>query len=299
MNRLHRMAIFASIVERRSIRGAAAELGLTPSAVSQHLRRLERDLGVVLLHRTTRKLGLTVAGEQYYDGCAAMVQAARSADERLAEMRDELVGELRLAAPAGFAGPVLTEPMAPLLAAHPRLRLSLVLHDENIDLIDHRIDLALRVGALEDSRVVARRLADWPVVMCAAPEYLAARGPVESPDALGTLDWLLHGRDAGTIELAGPGGATHRLRVEARLAANSMPAVRHFALAGLGVAMQAEPEVRDLLAEGRLVRILPAWTLPPIRIHAITPRRDAQPAKVRAAIAAFRGSLAQRRRGAA
>jgi len=292
MDRLRRMAVFASVVERRSMRGAAAELGLTPSAVSQHLRRLERELGVALLHRTTRKLSPTVAGERYYEGCAEMVRAARLADERLAELRDELVGELRLAAPAGFAGPMLAEPLAPLLAAHPRLRLTLVLHDENVDLTEHRIDVAVRVGTLDDSRYVARRLAEWRAVLCAAPGYLAARPLVESPEALGALDWLLHGRDAGIIELAGPGGATCRLRVEARLNANSMPAVREFALAGLGVALQPEPEVRALFAQGRLVPVLPEWSTPPMAIHAITPRRDAQPAKVRAAIAAFRDYLA-------
>ena len=292
MERLRRMAIFASVVERRSMRAAAAELGLTPSAVSQHLRRLEHELGLALLHRTTRKLTLTPAGEQYYEGCAEMVRAARLADERLAELRDELVGELRVAAPAGFAGPVLTEPLAPLLAAHPRLRLTLLLHDENIDLVEHRVDLAVRVGMLDDSGHVARPLAQWRALLCAAPHYLASRPPIDSPDALASQQWLLHGRDNGTIELSGPEGQTHRLRVEARLNVNNMPALRDFTLAGLGIALLAEPEVRALLARNRLAQVLPAWSTPPITIHAITPRRDAQPAAVRAAIAAFREYLA-------
>ena len=292
MDRLRRMAVFASVVERRSMRGAAAELGLTPSAVSQHLRRLERELGVALLHRTTRKLSPTVAGERYYEGCAEMVLALWLAYSLLAVLRDDLRVVLRLAALAGFAGPMLAEPLAPLRAAHPRLRLTLVLHDANVDLTEHRIDVAVRVGTLDDSRYVARRLAEWRAVLCAAPGYLAARPLVESPEALGALDWLLHGRDAGIIELAGPDGATCRLRVEARLNANSMPAVREFALAGLGVALQPEPEVRALFAQGRLVPVLPEWSTPPMAIHAITPRRDAQPAKVRAAIAAFRDYLA-------
>jgi DNA-binding transcriptional LysR family regulator len=293
MDRLRRMAIFASVVERRSMRAAAIELGLTASAVSQHLRQLEHELGLTLLHRTTRKLTLTPAGEQYYEGCAEVVRAARLADERLAELRDELVGELRLAAPAGFVGPVLTEPLAPLLAAHPRLRLTLLLHDENIDLVEHRVDLAVRVGVPDDSGHVARPLAQWRALLCAAPRYLASRPPIDSPDALASQHWLLHGRDGSTIELSGPDGQTHQLRIEARLKANNMPALRDFTLAGLGIALLAEPEVRGLLAQNRLVQVLPAWSTTPITIHAVTPRRSAQPAKVRAAIAAFRQYLAQ------
>ena len=105
MDRLRRMAVFASVVERRSMRGAAAELGLTPSAVSQHLRQLERELGVTLLHRTTRKMTPTVAGERYYEGCAEMVRAARLADERLASCATNWSASCASRRPPALPGP--------------------------------------------------------------------------------------------------------------------------------------------------------------------------------------------------
>lgn len=286
------MAIFAAVVERRSMRAAATQLGLTPSAVSQHLRALERELDMVLLHRTTRKLTLTEAGARYYEGCAAMVRAARLADESLAELRDELVGELRIAAPAGFVGPALSEPLAPLMSAHPRLRVTLVLHDESIDLVDNRIDLAIRAGHQDSPTHVARPLAEWRSVICASPAYLQTYGNPESPEGLLALDWLMHGREPRVLELTGPDGQARPVKVQPRLLANSMPAVREFALAGLGVAVQPEPEIRELLASGRLVRVLPDWSAASLPVYAVTPRRDAQPAKVRAAIEAFRRYLA-------
>lgn len=274
------------------MRAAASQLGLTPSAVSQHLRALESDLDLALLHRTTRKLTLTEAGARYYEGCAAMLSAARQADESLAELRDELVGELRIAAPVGFVGPALSEPLAPLMAAHPRLRITLVLHDESIDMVDNRIDLAIRAGRQESPTQVARLLAEWRSVVCAAPEYLHGRGHPESPEALLAMDWIMHGREPRVLELSNDNGHAIPLKVTPRLLANSMPAVRQFALAGLGLAVQPEPEIRDLLVAGKLVRILPDWWPASFPIYAVTPRRDAQPAKVRAAIEVFRRHLA-------
>jgi DNA-binding transcriptional LysR family regulator len=154
---------------------------MTPSAVSQHISKLESEHGVSLLHRTTRSLTLTEAGSLFYQGCADMLAAARLAEQRLNEMRDAPVGELRLSAPTGFAGPMLTEALAPLLAAHPRLSLKLFFHDEMIDLVQHRIDLALRAGDLKDSSLVARHLADWESVLCAAPSYLARHPAITTP----------------------------------------------------------------------------------------------------------------------
>ena len=145
MDQLKRMAIFAEVVAAGSLTAAARQLGMTPSAVSQHLRQLEQALGLALLHRSTRRLSLTEAGERYHAGCAAMVAAARSAEQALARLRDEPEGELRLAAPLGF-GCLLARALGPL-RRHPKLTLRLLLDDAVIDLIEARVDLALRRAA--------------------------------------------------------------------------------------------------------------------------------------------------------
>ena len=140
------MAILAAVVEHGSIRGAARALGLTPSAVSQQLSRLEREVGVSLLQRTTRSLALTEAGAVFHQGCVAMVEAARAAREGVARLQDSPVGELRISAPAGFASVHLARALAPFLATYPALAVRLVVSDETVDVIGERIDLAVTIS---------------------------------------------------------------------------------------------------------------------------------------------------------
>ncbi|AMR66056.1 LysR family transcriptional regulator [Aquipseudomonas alcaligenes] len=292
MEQLKRMALFATVVDRGSMVAAAEVLGMTASAVSQQIRKLEESTQVSLLHRTTRKLTLTEAGASFYESCAQVLALAEQAEQRLAELRDAPVGELRIAAPVGLPGKLLSEALAPLLRAHPGLSLRLFFHDEMIDLIERRIDLAIRVGQQDDSSLVARHVADWRMLLCAAPAYLARCGPVEDPQQLLGLDWLSLSTDRWQqVTLYGPGGAQQRLRIESRVACNNILSVRQFTLAGMGVSVQPEPEVREQLASGQLLALLPAWQPAPIGIHLVTPRRDAQPAKVRYAIKALRRSL--------
>lgn len=293
MDNLRGMAVFATVVARGSMAAAAEALGMTPSAVSQQIRKLETHAQVTLLHRTTRKLTLTEAGEAFYRSCAQMLAIAEEAEQRLGEWREAPVGELRLAAPVGFSGKLITEALRPLLENHRQLRLQLFFHDEQIDLIEQRIDLAIRVGSLSDSSLVARHLAEWNNVICAAPAYLRRMPAIDHPQQLQGVDWLALNTVAhqAYLNFSGPGGESCKLRLEARVAANSMIALRQFTLDGLGVSAQPEPEVREALEEGRLVRLLPDWTLPPFGIYAVTPRRDAQPAKVKVAIEALRRHL--------
>lgn len=293
MDNLRGMAVFATVVARGSMAAAAEALGMTPSAVSQQIRKLEAHAQVTLLHRTTRKLTLTEAGEAFYRSCAQMLAIAEDAEQRLGEWREAPVGELRLAAPVGFSGKLITEALRPLLENHRQLRLQLFFHDEQIDMIEQRIDLAIRVGSLSDSSLVARHLAEWNNVVCAAPAYLRRLPAIDHPQQLQGVDWLALNTMAhqGYLNFSGPGGESCKLRLEARVAANSMIALRQFTLDGLGVSAQPEPEVREALEEGRLVRLLPEWSLPPFGIYAVTPRRDAQPAKVKVAIEALRRHL--------
>jgi DNA-binding transcriptional LysR family regulator len=202
------------------------------------------------------------------------------------------VGELRIAAPVGFSGPLLSEALAPLLSAHPGLSLSLFFHDEQIDLIESRIDLAIRVGRQEDSSLVARYVTDWRMIPCAAPAYLARVGLPVEPSQLLRLDWIgLCLENSQHLTLHGPGGVQQRLRLEMRISCNNILATRQFTLAGMGVSLQPEPEVRELLARGELLPLLPDWHLEPIGLYIVTPRREAQPAKVRYAIEALRRHL--------
>ena len=294
-DKLKRMALFAEIVDSGSLSAAARRVGSTPSAVSQQLRLLEEALGLVLLHRSTRRLTLTEAGERYYPACAAMVAQARSADQALERLRDEPEGELRLAAPIGF-GELLASALEPL-RRHPRLRLHLLLDDTPIDLIGERVDLALRVGRFTDSSLVARRLGELPRQLCAAPRYLAERGWPRHPGELAGHDWLglpPRGTAVDTLSFQGLQGEREEVRVEARLLATQVTALQAMAQAGWGLYVGMADDVRQALAEGRLAPVLPDWRLEPAAVFAVTPRRGEQPAKVRHALQALQQHFAAR-----
>ena len=292
IEQLKRMAVFATVVEHGSMNAAARALGTTPSAVSQQVRLLERDMGVTLLHRSTRKLRLTEAGERFHEGCAAMVAAARGAEQHLAQMRDAPVGELRVASPVGFArhlGPAL----APMLAANPGLTFHLEVDDALIDLVEARIDLAIRFGRLPDSTWVAQRLAALDLAVCASPAYLARHGVPADPHDLLQHEWLrlVHRSSGPYLELTGPGGAVERLRVRSRATSNNQLSLQQLCEAGLGLAVLAVQDVEDALRSGALVVVLPQWRPASLPVYAVTPQRDTQPAKVRHAIAALQNYL--------
>lgn len=289
MDDLRRMAVFAAVVQHGSMSAAARVLRMSTSAVSQQLRLLEQGSGVTLLHRSTRKLSLTDTGARFAEHCQAMVNAASQAKAQLALAHDAPSGELRMSAPVGFARHIAPA-LAPLLADHPALTLRLLVDDTMINLVDARIDLALRAGRLPDSTWVARRLCDFDWVLCASPGYLRRHGEPKTPSELAQHQWLVGSREGSAlqIELTGADGAKETLRVEARIASNNQLSLEQMCAAGLGVGMLTHPDVHALLSAGELQRVLPAWSVAPIPVWAVTPQRDNQPAKVRHAIAALR-----------
>ena len=292
IDRLRRMGVFARVVELGSMSAAARELGMTASAVSQQVRRLEAETGVVLLHRSTRKLATTEAGQTYYEDCAAMLHAAQLAERRLDDLRDEPRGELRIAAPVGFATH-LAPALAPLLRAHPALSLRLFVEDRQIDLIADRIDLAIRVGSLPDSSLVARRLAQWAHLLVASADYAREHGLPRTPEELSQHELLILSvlNQPTFVELHQHGQPSRRVRVQGRIAGNSAQALKLMMLQGLGITRLPEVDIADELADGRAVAVLADWQLAPLGIYAVTPARDSQPAKVRLAIAALRDYL--------
>ncbi|MGP1082218.1 LysR substrate-binding domain-containing protein [Serratia sp. CY58181] len=285
MDKLNRMAVFATVVAEGSLAGAARRLGMTPSAVSQHMRSLEKALGVPLLHRSTRRLALTEAGAAFYPGCEAMLQQAKQAEQRLAELRDTLVGELRIATPVGIGGRSLAEALSPLLQAHPKLTLRVLADDRIVDMIEQRVDIALRANRqLADANMIAHPLTAWPMVLCAAPRYLSQHGVPEKPQDLVQHRWISSGYSGAHLDLLHQSCQQVKLRLaEGQIVSESMNVMRAFTRAGLGISVQPLYEIGDELQRGELLLLLPEWRPAPLRLNALTLERT-MPEKSRQAL---------------
>ncbi|MCE9924472.1 substrate binding domain-containing protein, partial [Aeromonas media] len=175
---------------------------------------------------------------------------------------------------------------------HPGLCIQIIADDEKRDLIKERIDVALRVGSLPDSTLVARKLGQTRMLLCAAPAYLARKGTPRTPADLATHDWLSGDMLGSGLLLLDERGGEHRVRFKPRVLCNNVLPLRQFALAGQGISLQPEGEVGEDLAQGRLLELLPGFRVPPMEIHAITPQREI-PEKVRRVITALRSHFAE------
>ena len=291
-------AVFAETVAAGSMSAAARRLGMTPSAVSQIIGALERQAGVTLLHRSTRRLTLTEAGERCYPHCLRMLEAGQAATASLEQARDAPSGELRIAAPVGF-GAHVAPALASMLAEWPRLRLRLIVDDDLIDLVEQRIDIALRVGWAADSVWDVRKLCDLDMILCAAPAYLERHGQPQAPAELDHHQWLGLDRDIlGTVTdgeaisnfpLNLDNGKDRHERIDLPIHAvtTNQIALQQMCEQGMGIARLSYADVRPALERGALMRVLPRWRLPSRLATMVTPKRDGVPAKVRVAMIAL------------
>ena len=183
MNQLRQMSLFARVVEAGSISAAAAQLELSKSVVSQHLKALEQELGVVLLKRTTRRQHLTEAGQTFYERCRALNQVAEEAWAEVQQRTGELKGRIRLTAPDALMAPLIAPLVAELLKVSPGLQPELIASDAQLDLMQQQIDLAIRVGESPDSQLRQRRIGEFRDVLCAAPSLITSNADCH-PDTL-------------------------------------------------------------------------------------------------------------------
>jgi DNA-binding transcriptional LysR family regulator/transcription elongation GreA/GreB family factor len=277
------MAVFARVVEARSFSDAARALGLSKSAVSARVARLEERLGVRLLHRTTRRLALTADGVRLYERCARMVTEAEGAAELAAGASDVPRGTLRVHLPAGFGPGTIERLVGDFMKAHPEIRLELRFSEHLPELGADPIDVAVVIAKrLVDSGLTTRRLASVRMVACAAPSYLRRRGIPFRPQDLVLHDCVAQVLRADVDELSFQTneGPVSMARLS-KLVADDARFVKEAALEGLGVAMLPGLLVADDLAAGRLHRVLDEYHAIELGIHALHPHGRLAPASVR------------------
>lgn len=285
MQDLNDMVYFAEVVDQGGFAAAARKLGMPKSTLSRRLAELETQLGVRLLHRTTRKLSLTPAGEAYYRHCAALREEAQAAHDAVAQVRSEPQGTLRVTCPVTVAQTTLAPVLPRWLALHPLVRLEMEVTNRVVDLVEEGVDVALRVRAtLEDSgSLVVKRLGLTRTMLLASPALLAREGRPASPDDLARLPTVAMSALDGRTQwrLLGPEGRSWDLQHRPRCAADDMLTLRHLVLGGIGIGVLPDYLCRQELREGRLVPVLEGWEPPSGVLHAVFPSRRGMTPAVR------------------
>jgi DNA-binding transcriptional LysR family regulator len=292
MKHLNDMALFVEVVKAKGFRGAAEVIGMPNSTLSRRISALERAIGLRLLHRTTRKIELTEAGQIYFERCKRIVDEARLAHEQLGEMLAQPSGVLRVSLPVDFANIFLAPLMGEFARLYPGIRFDFDLTPRSVDMVAEPFDVAIRMGEPPNSNLIARQLARLPRYVYASPRYLELAGEPNSPSDLTQHECLRMRTAKGDVWTLHHQEKTVDVTVGGRFLINSVGMIQRLATLNMGIAVLAGEIVTDDLANGRLHRVLPEWQATPMPVYAITETR-LLPAKTQRFIDFLRERLGQ------
>lgn len=283
MDRLTGIRVFVAAVNSGSFAAAARHYGLSAAMAGKYVSAIETELNARLLHRTTRRLTLTDIGEVYYERCKRILEAYDEANREVTDASGSAHGVLRIAAPVTFGAMHLGGVVAQYLEAHPQVNIEMSLNDRYVDLLEAGVDMAIRIGRLPDSGLVARRLAPCRMVICASPAYLRRHGTPRAPDDLRQAARLTFSEAVSDDDwtLADADGRRHVIDGPCRLAANNTQLLLAAALAGAGVAYGPTFVFGEQIALGQLVELLPEYDAAELAIQAVYPSARHMPLKVR------------------
>lgn len=271
MNHLNDMALFVEVARAKSFRKAAEAVGIPNSTLSRRISELEKAIGLRLLHRTTRKIELTEAGQLYYARCKRVVDEARLAHEQLTEMLEQPTGVLRVSLPVDLGTLYLTPIIADFARQYPGITFEFDLTPRRVDLVSEPFDVAIRIGKLEDSGLIARLVGRHSRYLYASPDYIGASGAPTTPAELTghecicmprSFKWTLH-RDTEKVDV----------EISGRFTLNSVGMMSALAVSHQGIALLPEKIAADDLASGRLQRVMPDWEGSTVSIYAVTETR--------------------------
>jgi DNA-binding transcriptional LysR family regulator len=277
------MAVFVKVVETSSFAATARYLGMSPAMVSRHIQLLEERLGARLLNRTTRRVSLTEVGQIYHERCLRILSELEEADRAASELQSVPRGRLRVTAPMTFGIRHLAPIIADYLRLYPEVAIDLSLDDRCVDLLEEGFDLAIRVGALADSSLIARRLTLAEMVLCASPDYLKQHGIPKTPRDLEQHNCLAYAysRSRNEWRFIGPSGTEETIPVSGRFVANNGDALRIIAREAIGIIVAPQFVVEEEMKAGHLVRLLPEYRTVAFPVHAVYPHSRYLSAKAR------------------
>ncbi|WP_411849741.1 LysR family transcriptional regulator [Stenotrophomonas sp. LGBM10] len=282
MDTLEAMRVFVAVVERNGFSAAAQALDMSTAGVTRQIAALEQRLSTRLLNRTTRRVSPTSTGAAYYAQCVQLLAQFDALEASIGAQALEPSGLLRINAPVSYGIARLGPLLAGYRARHPQVQLDLSLSDRLVDMVEEGFDVAIRITRQPGPALIARKLADARITLCAAPAYLAAYGHPEQPEDLADHQCLNYSYWGGgdAWQLRGPRGEVS-VAIRGGIRANNGDVLREAAIAGLGIILQPDFLIDDALADGRLQRILPDWDVPPVGIHAVYTSRNHLAPKVR------------------
>ena len=293
-DRIELMQTFVHIVEAGSLSAAAQQMGATQPTVSRRLQALERSLGVRLLRRSTHAMKLTEDGERCYERARELIADWHAFEADIRGVGDEPEGMLRVVVPHALGQFLLVGPLADYLRAYPRVSVEWLLNDRRLDFIAEGVDCAIQVGEMTDTMAVAIKLSEVPRVLVAAPSVLAGRVTPAHPSELAELPWLAL-RTFYRNELLlthPPTSETARVQVRPRMSTDSLYALQSAALMGVGACMGSAWLMKDDVAQGRLVQLVPQWQVAALPVYLVYPHARFQPARLRRFIETMRLALA-------
>lgn len=267
---LNSMMLFAKVVDAQSYSQAARDLGIPKSTISRKISQMEESLGVRLLQRNTRQLRLTQVGSEVYDKCLNILREVQTVQATIENAREDVSGNLKVAVPIAFNQELIASICSGFMKNHPKVELEVQFADGEVDLIGQQCDIAIKLGPLADSELVARLLFERNLVLVASPSYVNAHGsPLKVDDLRHQWGLMLGSSRSAPIWPLGVGEHKHLVSFKPKAWANSSAAIKQMAKDGLGIALMTEAQCRTELQKGELTRLLPDLAIEPIKAYGL------------------------------
>ena len=277
---LKSMVVFAQVIEQGNLSAAAKHVGLSRAVVSYHIKKLETQLGIKLLNRSTRSIALTEAGSQYYERCRVIVEQALAANQQIENLKNTPTGLIKIACPVSVGLHTIVPALNSFRQLYPNIQLEINLSDEVVNIIKEGFDIAIRGAALADSTLQATKLSTLSTCLCASPEYLLKYGRPNTPAQLASHDWVVYKLAASVLELK-KGNRSYSVKFKGNVSTNNAAARTAFVEGGHGLGRIPTYDAAPKIKAGSLVQLLDDYQLNDIDVYAVFPPGAAESKKLR------------------
>tara|TARA_R110001583_G_scaffold10601_5_gene48647 strand:+ start:927 stop:1835 length:909 start_codon:yes stop_codon:yes gene_type:complete len=277
---LKSMVVFAQVIEQGNLSAAAKHLGLSRAVVSYHIKKLETQLGIKLLNRSTRSIALTEAGSQYYQRCKVIVEQALAANQQIENLKNNPTGLIKIACPVSVGLYTIVPALNSFRQLYPNIQLEVNLSDEVVNIIKEGFDIAIRGAALADSSLQATKLSTLSTCLCASPEYILKHGRPTNPAQLASHDWVVYKLATSVLELK-KGNRSYSVKLKGNISTNNAAARTAFVEGGHGLGRIPTYDALPKIKSGSLVQVLTEYQLKDIDVYAVFPPGATESKKLR------------------